>query len=795
MLHKRLAWLACGLAFALAGCSGDQDPTDPPGSDVEPPSSATAPDFIVQPYLQAPASDQMTVMFETGESNAEVWVRPFDGKGEFTRVSAESHSLDGLVRKAPIHQLSSNTLYEYYVVTKVLGEQRATPRYAFKTWPQAGDGVEQARVIALSDTQLDRDEYAKVLTNVVNQGFLQHECDAAQPQTCAENIAAITISGDVVQVGGNRQNWREQLFGSLAAITPYVPLVTVPGNHDYYSDAELRLYRSYMAPPENGSIGYEDKWYYLDYMDLRLVGLDSYTISGAHGAFNRDTLAVQRQWLKETLNDAEVQGKHFVLGMFHHGCLSEMWNVGESIGSCEMVAELEQYSARTGAVTGHLFGHTHAYSRGQSRDVNHLWLNAASASGYIEPLDDADHQAKQIRDYDTFEISRSEFGYNLLTFHFGDAPTMTLERKKGGFDGDTEFSVVDSLTFSVEDNINLPLVTAGTGEQDASAVELGVQVAMPDAVRAVHWQVSESPEFDGAVYDIWGNRTRRQNLYYGPADEVEGDHESGYVAIDTQADADIFNLQLSDMLSASSVRVGGDDYYRWNKRYSEQNTHTSSYDAYAGQSRPELALRPGTTWYWRARVRDEHMNWSAWSDVASFDIAGTRTDNLILNGDAEAGDMSGWNLQKGMMNAITANDNGGFGPAEGTYYFAGRGFGKGAPSDCCEEQVIQEIDLSAYATEIDAGDAYAEFSAMLSTWSGADEPRLQLIALDADGAALAWAGDDVLTSKSSQSWEARQVSGQLPSGARTLRVSMGGVRKAGNDNDVYFDDLKLFLYY
>ncbi len=76
-------------------------------------------------------------------------------------------------------------------------------------------------------------------------------------------------------------------------------------------------------------------------------------------------MAVQRQWLRETLLDAEIQQKTFVMGMFHHGCLSEMWNVGgESIGSCEMVSELEKYSDRTGVVTGHFFGHTHSYSRG-----------------------------------------------------------------------------------------------------------------------------------------------------------------------------------------------------------------------------------------------------------------------------------------------------------------------------------------------------------------------------------------------------------------------------------------------
>ncbi|OZG71598.1 phosphohydrolase [Hahella sp. CCB-MM4] len=803
MPHKKQWWLALSMsAVLMAGCAGDENnpnddssTEDPDASVVDAPTSDQAPAFIVRPYLQSPMPDQMSVMFETEQAAPEVWVRPFDGEGEFRQVDATTHSSDGLVYRAVITSLESNTLYEYYVITRVGEEPQVSQRFAFKTWPKAGDDVSQTKIIALSDTQLDRDIYVNVLSNVVADGFLQHECDGDQPETCAENIAAITISGDVVQVGGNRTHWREQLFGRLAAISPYVPLVTVPGNHDYYSDAELSLYRSYMSPPETGSVDYNGHWYYLDYLDLRLVGLDSYPISGAHGSFNRETLAIQRQWLKETLYDAELRGKNFVMGMFHHGCLSELWNVGESIGSCEMVSELEDFSSRTGAITGHLFGHTHAYSRGQSRDVNHLWLNAASASGYIEPLDNADHQNNQVRDYDTFEVSRSEFGYNLLTFEFGPSPKLTLERKKGGFDGDTNFDVVDRVVFEADNNVNLPLILAGTGEQSAAALELAIQVGAPEQVHSVQWQLSEDADFSGIVYDVWGNNTRRQNLFYANADQVGGDGESGYEAVNTQEGVDIFSLDLSEYLSTHSLRVGGDDYYRWTKRYAEQNTHVSSYDKYANQPRPELSLRPGTTWYWRARVRDENMNWSVWSDTVSFDIAGTRTENLLVNGDAETGNIDGWTLEMGLMSAITAGDNGNFGASEGDYYFAGRGFGKGAPSDCCEERIIQNVDLSIYTADIDGGNVYVEFSAMLSTWSGADTPALQVIALDNSGDEIDWDGDDVLSSSSAQSWESRQVSGRLPEGTRTLRIRMGGTRKAGNDNDIYFDDLKLYLYY
>lgn len=796
-------------ALILTGCNDSSETDSPPVSggntdteipdkpvQVPAPQSDLSPNFIVRPYLQNPGSDTMTVMFETQEKQPEVWARAFGSSDEFHKVSAEVHSGDGLVFRSQLQSLTSDTLYEYYVLTHDGdGNPQVTEPFAFKTWPDAGDNVTEAKFIAISDTQFDREIYEVVLNNVVTDGFMTAECDSAEPETCAENIAAITISGDVVQTGGNRSHWRDQLFGRMAEITPYVPLITVPGNHDYYSNAELQLYRTYMSPPDNGSVGYENHWYFLDYLDLRLIGLDSYPVSGAHGSFNRETLAVQRQWLRETLKDAEIQSKQFVMGMFHHGCLSELWNVGESIGSCEMVTELEQYSEKTGAITGHFFGHTHAYSRGQSLDTPHLWLNAASASGYIEPLDDAGHQNNQISDYDTFEVSRSEFGYSVLTYRFGENAAVTLQRKKGGYDGDTDFDIVDEVTFAASPNSNLPQATNGTGELPATDIELAIQVGAPEQTHAVHWQISEGNEFNGTVFDIWGNDTRRQNLFYDEPALVGGDEYLGYDAIDTQEGSDIFRLDLSSMLTRKTIRPGADDYYRWNKRFSSQNTHTSSYDEYNGQPRPTLNLKPGTTYHWRARVRDNTMNWSAWSDTYSFSLEGTRTANLLVNGDAEAGDLTSWTLTNGLISAITAANNGGFGAFEGDYYFAGRGFGQGQPTECCTDIASQLVDVAEYSTEIDAGKAYVEMSARMTTWAGDDKPELRVELLDASDQPIDWAGSTARTTSSVKNWKTVTVDGFLPKGVRSVRIYIGGERMAGSDNDVYFDNLSLNLLY
>lgn len=59
-------------------------------------------------------------------------------------------------------------------------------------------------------------------------------------------------------------------------ITPYVPLITVPGNHDYYDGSNLSIYKHFFEKPTNEVEGYEETWYSMDLGRLRIIGLDSF---------------------------------------------------------------------------------------------------------------------------------------------------------------------------------------------------------------------------------------------------------------------------------------------------------------------------------------------------------------------------------------------------------------------------------------------------------------------------------------------------------------------------------------
>lgn len=797
-MNRTIGWLGLSLAIALSACNDDDhnahNDTHHATPVVAAPSGSGNLSWQVQPYLQAPSTTSMTVMYELEDDAqpATVWVRPAGSQAAFEKITSISDSNDSVYRSS-FKDLAANTRYAYYVVSA--DGSHVSPRYVFKTWPSDPKDLDKIQLISLSDTQLDRpDTLEGVLKNVIDDGVIAHECNG-NPEQCADAIQVITVSGDVVQLGGARVDWRQQFFGRMANISPYVPILAVPGNHDYYQDSEVANFKRYFYLPDNGSIGYDELWWHADILNLQIVGLDSWPISGLYGDFNAQTMAVQRQWLKEDLaNQARNGNNDYVFAMFHHGCLSEMWLDGESIGSCELVSELENFSADTGRITGHLFGHTHAYSRGQSRDVRHLWLDSASASGYLEPMNDADHQDSNTRDYNTFEISRAEFGYNKLSFTTQGTPEVTLTRRRGGGHPGDQYAVVDQITIGGGVAPAAPQLLPTADVKQVRDLKLAFQPADDQQTfESAQWQISADANMQNDVVNVWGNNTRPHNLFYKNADKVGGDNLSGYAPVDLNADqGPITQLALGQQLDGFTLTTDTDTYYRWHKHRAVQNTHDSTYNT-VGDAPPTLDLVPGHTYYFRARLRDTHLNWSPWSQIGQFTVPGQESDNHLGNGNAEAGSVNGWQITDGLMQAITASANGGFSAHGGDYYFVGRGFGGANPGSTPYDAMQQDIDVSDQATAIDNGDINAHLSLFMSTYSGDDQPKARLIALDSQGQPITWPQAKPLTTHAVRTWTAKSTIATVPAGTRALRVMIGGTRNAGSDNDIYFDDIALTL--
>lgn len=151
---------------------------------------------------------------------------------------------------------------------------------------------------------------------------------------------------------------------------------------------------------------------------------------------------------------------------------------------------------------------------------------------------------------------------------------------------------------------------------------------------------------------------------------------------------------------------------------------------------------------------------------------------LVSNPGAESG-LTGWTVTRGSFLTVEGSGFAGTPDAfEGDFSFAA--------GDSGNSELVQTLDLSEWAVDIDAGGVQFTLAAQVRTWSGDDEAGLALRAFDADDLLLSeitggpWTRD---------SWAARSLTAELPAGTRSVDIALQGTRNVGSDNDAYFDSV------
>jgi len=501
-----------------------------------------APSFLVEPYLQSPSTDGMTVMWETGDG---------DNRLEYWReggpaVAMPASAVPGReIYFVTLTGLESDTVYHYRVMTS--GGSGAV--YRFKTWPVPGDGVTDFKLVVISDSQGD---WPGRLQDICENGMIGTECTGGLAENCPDDIAGILVAGDLVRDGAVTDQYRDEFFGRCKALFHYVPILPAMGNHD---DPYVN-YEAYFTLPGNGNPLFEEHYYSLDYLNVRLITLDSDIFAPAQNTWFDNLLDATR-------TDPDID---YVITQFHHACKSEIWPKGQNLQACTYVHKLEELSQDCGKPSAHLFGHTHAYSRGQSRDVKHFWVNVAPSAGDIDFWEEGDVPAL---DYDEFQMTFHEYGFVVWHFTTGAAPSARLVRRTGGDDmnyyGYTDETIQDE--FSVEAANLAPsrpeaVYPVGVNVDGGAVTMQASAFSDPDGDLhlSAHWQVTTTAgDYSDPVVDAWGNRTRYENIFKDA---------------DTQAGVDI--------------------------------------TAYTAN------LAANTSYFWRVRYRDEHFEWSDWSEEAPF---------------------------------------------------------------------------------------------------------------------------------------------------------------------------------
>ena len=485
--------------------------------------------FLIAPYLQSTTPSSTAILWMTDEGEeSRVEFGLTTGLGMTATGTAEVEGGTGIVHSVPLTGLPPDTDVYYQAHTD--GSASALQR--FHTPPEDGADADFL-IVAMSDMQRD-DSHPEAFAELVSDGVLPYLADTYGGEP-ADHVGMVLIPGDLVKSGWLFTDWVDDFFAGAAPLIGQSTVWPVPGNHE----ANSPLFFRYFQLPDNGTPGYEEHWWRADYGRVRVLGLDS------NGSYASET---QLDWLEAelavTCTDDNVD---MVVAQLHHPYLSEVWVPGELDFTGEVIARLEAFTTDCGRPSVHLFGHTHAYSRGQSRDHRHLWVNVASAGGALDRWGGSEQA-----DYEQFTVSQDEYGFVVLDI---DAEGLGLTRVSRG----TPEAPLDNV---VRDTVRIPLTPSPPETPTAVSSAVGETIELvgsafsdDGAHGASHWEVSEDcADFSAPLVSRWVQ------------------HENQFAGEDSQAGDDLTDVSLS-LLPAGS--------YCWRVRYRDQGLSWSAWSAAA----------------------------------------------------------------------------------------------------------------------------------------------------------------------------------------------------------------------
>ncbi|MEZ6053092.1 MAG: metallophosphoesterase family protein [Planctomycetaceae bacterium] len=331
----------------------------------------------VNPYVQNPAQDAMTVTWFTQSGTPETLTVSVHGgaqvfSGASTPVLASAlayHANEvpllpgGIDPGAPykhsirVTGLTAGTTYDYTVA-------QAGGTYAshFRTSPNATSSV---RFIVYGDSETEPESTGASVgwtaPSAVPPGSTGRPAGlnnyvVDQTEGYRQNLNLIEsrnpdfigIAGDITESGGEQRDWDElwrHNAGSLNDIASSIPILASPGNHENYGGpggfggytdaAAIRArdkFKTYFETPANGSgvSSFEDRYFRVDYGPLTYISLDvtnglpagssqdtNFFLGAAPGFPDFNPGSTQYEWLEAQLADAQSKSQ-FTFIQFHH---------------------------------------------------------------------------------------------------------------------------------------------------------------------------------------------------------------------------------------------------------------------------------------------------------------------------------------------------------------------------------------------------------------------------------------------------------------------------------------------
>tara|TARA_Y100000589_G_C27194899_1_gene646344 strand:+ start:2818 stop:4599 length:1782 start_codon:yes stop_codon:yes gene_type:complete len=509
-----------------------------------------AQEFTIYPYLQNSSPNSIVIMWESSMyGNSVVEWGETELLGNVNSSTYEITYYPACLFTAEISNLKANTRYYYRVKNNNIN----TSVYSFIT-PSLPNDEASTTLVAMSDMQKDYNNPEKF--KEINNAIINYFQDDSS-SLFNKNLDLVLIPGDLVKTGNNYDHWKDHFFYQSRQLFSHVPFYPVLGNHEENSN----FYFQYINLPFNGTKGFEEHWWYKDYSNVRIIGLNSNSEYQIEDQIN---------WLDSILELTIYNNNiDFLFAQLHHPHNSELWTPGNTNFTGEIISLLEDFTSRSGKPSIHFYGHTHGYSRGESKNHQHLMVNVASAGGAIDYWDEWPQN-----DYDEYSISQDEWGYVVVDVNAGDNPSFILKRLSLGDESNSKFnSLEDSIVVRLYNTSpDTPTCIYPSSDDSVDVNNLFFKSShfndLEDEHGGTQWQISHNClDFSDPIIDKW---IQSQNIYRD---------------INLNSNINLINHKL-------------------------------------------IGLQANSNYCWRVRYRDKGLKWSQWSNPMSFN---TNNKSLLIN--------------------------------------------------------------------------------------------------------------------------------------------------------------------
>lgn len=506
------------------------------------------------PYLQSPSESSVWITWKTSTSSDTQVLYGTDQNALNNVASGTANALSTsyYYHSVQLTNLQPSTLYYYRI--KSDGQQSQV--FSFKTQPPLNTKTGHYRFLVLGDHQLKGNTREEAL---ITKAKAKVEQLYGVPIEQAINL--VLNDGDQVD-SGTLDQYENVHFLKNASISPYVPYMTIVGNHETYSDTNMTLYQAHFFYDKLGYKGITspggELYYSYQLANIVFLGLGS-----------EYTGTAQQNWVQSIVTAAKTDPNvDWMISVIHKPYQAEQY-VGDI--SSWLRSTIMPVLAQTEKHVLNIAGHHHLYARGQTRDwaIYHIINGADSWDQYWgqsteQDMDDVQktvaNWAYQIVDIDldnremsvdSYAVGHPKLGLvydNKLIDHF---------HRKLGVAAPNKPTVTNSFTGS----ITLPYTFTSTAYSTATS----------EAFNSAQYQLAATSDFATPQVDV----IRDVEDLYGDTGAPD------YLPTDKNSGVDITRFTVA-----------------------------------SGQ------LNNGTN-YVRVRHRDANAMWSAWSNTVSFTVTGS----------------------------------------------------------------------------------------------------------------------------------------------------------------------------